>query len=145
MVIEKLQNKIVFLDTAPLIYFIEGHSVFQQQLRKLFLLNDHGYFKFLTSTITLLEVSVKPLRAGDLETAEKYKKILTNSEGINILEINDSIAFKAAGIRAKYNIHTPDALQIATSFEGAADYFLTNDFRLKSIKELKIIIPHELE
>ena len=145
MVIEQLQNKIVFLDTAPLIYFIEGHSVFQQQLRKLFLLNDQNYFKFLTSTITLLEILVKPLRAGDLKVVENYKTILTNSTGITIFEINNSIAFKAAEIRAKYNIHTPDALQIATSIEWKADYFLTNDFRLKAIKELKIIMPQELE
>ena len=65
MVINTLRNKIIFLDTAPLIYFIEGHSEYQPQLQKLFELNDQGDFKFITSTITLLEVLVKPLKLGE--------------------------------------------------------------------------------
>ena len=32
MVIDKLKNATVFLDTAPLIYFIEGNSEFQGKL-----------------------------------------------------------------------------------------------------------------
>ncbi len=35
MVIEKLKNAIIFLDTSPLIYFIEGHSDYQAILAKL--------------------------------------------------------------------------------------------------------------
>ena len=60
MVIEKFKNKIVFLDTAPLIYFIEGHSEYQQNLKKFFDLNDEGFFKFITSSIALLDVLVRP-------------------------------------------------------------------------------------
>lgn len=44
MVIEEFRNKIVFLDTAPLIYFIEGHSEYQQKLEELFESNDEGHF-----------------------------------------------------------------------------------------------------
>ena len=62
MVISKFIGKLVFLDTAPLIYFIEGHSQYQQKLKELFVLNDEGNFKFLSSSITLLEVLVKPLQ-----------------------------------------------------------------------------------
>ena len=61
MVIEKLKNASVFLDTAPLIYFIEGNSEFQGKLEKLFKRNDENHFKFITSSITLLEVLVKPI------------------------------------------------------------------------------------
>ena len=84
MVMEKFTGKIIFLDTAPLIYFIEGHSQYQQKLKQLFLLNDEGHFKFLSSVITLLEVLVKPLKEGQNKTVEQYKKILTNAEGIDI-------------------------------------------------------------
>ena len=125
MVIDKLKNAIVFLDTAPLIYFIEGNSEYQEKLEKLFILSDEGYFKFLTSSITLLEVLVKPLREGETKIVEQYKTILTNAEGIDIFDITIPITVKAAEMRAKYNIRTPDALQIATSIERQADYFLT--------------------
>lgn len=145
MVIEKFKDKIVFIDTAPLIYFIEGHSEYQRKLTKLFELNDEGYFKFLTSAITLFEVLVKPLKAGESKVVNQYKTILTNAEGIDIFEITIPVTIKAAEIRAKYNIHTPDALQAATAIEHRADYFLTNDFRLKSVTEIKVLTISELQ
>ncbi len=77
MVIQDFSSKTVFLDTAPLIYFIEGHSQYQDILSKLFDFNDKGGFSFITSTITLLEVLVKPLKDGNANIAEQYKEILT--------------------------------------------------------------------
>ena len=140
MVIDQLKDTIVFLDTAPLIYFIEGNSDYQVKLETLFRLNDEGYFKFLTSSITLLEVLVKPLRDGETKIVAQYKTILMNAEGIDIFDITSPIAFRAAEIRAKYNSPTPDALQVATAIEHRADYFLTNDARLRSIKEINAIM-----
>ena len=84
MVISKLKNALVFLDTAPLIYFIEGHSDYQEKLEELFKSNDENHFKFLTSSITLLEVLVKPLRDGETNVVDQYKTILTNAVGIEI-------------------------------------------------------------
>ena len=144
MVIEKLKNAIVFLDTAPLIYFIEGNSEFQGKLEKLFKRNDENHFKFITSSITLLEVLVKPIKEGQEKIIKHYKTILTNADGIDIFEITIPIAVKAAELRAKYNIRTPDALQIATSILYQSDYFLTNDLRLKNISELKLLTISEL-
>lgn len=144
MVIDKLKNAIVFLDTAPLIYFIEGHSEYQDKLENLFKLNDENHFKFITSAITLLEVLVKPLKDGETKIVDQYKTILTNAEGIDIFEISIPIALKAAEIRAKYNIRTPDAFQIATAIEYNADYFFTNDLRLKNITEIKLLTIAEL-
>jgi predicted nucleic acid-binding protein len=39
---------------------------------------------------------------------------------------------------------TPDAIQIATAIYYPADYFLTNDKRLKSVTEIKIITLEDL-
>jgi predicted nucleic acid-binding protein len=145
VVVGKFKGKLVFLDTAPLIYFIEGHSQYQQKLQQLFILNDEGNFKFLSSAITLLEVLVKPLKEGENKIVEQYKTILSNAEGIDIFEITIPIAIKAAELRAKYNIHTPDALQVAIAIEYQADYFLTNDLRLKSVAEIEVVTLSELE
>lgn len=131
MVIQNFSSKLVFLDTAPLIYFIEGHTEHQKLLSRL--------FYFITSSITLLEVLVKPLREGKVEIARQYKDILTQAPEIEVLDITSSICEIAAEIRAKYNLRTPDAIQVATSIEGRADYFLTNDNRLKSIKEMVVV------
>ncbi len=53
MVVADLSGKLVFLDTSPLIYFIEGHSQYHEKLKELFVSNDKGNFKF-ASVITLL-------------------------------------------------------------------------------------------
>lgn len=84
MVITDFYQKRVFLDTAPLIYFIEGHSIYQDKLMTCFTSNDNGDFIFITSSITLLEVLVKPLKEGKSKLVIQYKKILLNAEGIQI-------------------------------------------------------------
>ena len=145
MVIEELNGKIVFLDTAPLIYYIEGHSDYQAVLTKLFKANDNGYFAFITSAITLLEVLVMPYRLGREDIAKQYRKLLTDSTTIDIVQINDSIAINAAKLRAMYNIKTPDAIQLATCLEYEADYFLTNDFKLKSVAQINVFTISQLK
>ena len=83
--------KIVYLDTAPLIYFIEGHSTYQPVLASLFDFNDKGGFSFITSTVTLLEVLVKPLREGQTGVAKQYRDILTTAPGIEIVEVTSTL------------------------------------------------------
>jgi hypothetical protein len=50
MVIQGFTAKTVFLDTAPLIYFIEGRSAYQPIRSRLFDFNDSGGFSFVTSS-----------------------------------------------------------------------------------------------
>jgi predicted nucleic acid-binding protein len=145
MVISDFYQKTIFLDTAPLIYYIEGHSTYQDKLNEIFGANDKGEFLFITSTVTLLEALVKPLREGKTKLAEQYKTILTSASGIAIFDVTNEISTKAAELRAKYNLRTPDAIQFATAMQFKADYFLTNDTRLKSLTELQSVILAELE
>jgi predicted nucleic acid-binding protein len=142
--IQKLTNKTVFLDTAPLIYYIEENQHFSPILDKLFLANSKGKFLFQTSVITLLEVLVHPLRQNEHQLVEQYQNILCNSTTINISELNIDIAKSAAGFRAKYGLKTPDSIQVATAVYTSAEYFLTNDIRLKAIKEIEILVLDEL-
>ena len=145
MVVQDLASKTVFLDTAPLIYFIEGHSAYQPILSQLFDFNDKGGFSFVTSSVTLLEVLVKPLREGQKAVAEQYRDILTTAPGIELFDVTSAIAEQAALLRAKYNIRTPDAIQLATCIELGADYFLTNDNRLKAVRETMVVAVGELQ
>jgi predicted nucleic acid-binding protein len=142
--IQKLKNKTVFLDTAPLIYYIEENQQYSPILNKLFLANSKGEFLFQTSVITLLEILVHPMRENKHQLVEEYQNILCNSSTINIFELNIEIAKRAAGLRAKYGLKTPDSIQVATSVYTSAEYFLTNDIRLKAIKEIETLVLDEL-
>lgn len=142
--ITNFYHKTVFLDTAPLIYFIEGHSEYQKKLMDCFIANDNGDFSFITSSITLLEILVKPLRERKPKLVGQYKEILLNAPGILIAEVSNDIAEGAAELRAKYNLKTPDAIQVATAVENQADYFFTNDYRLAVIEEIRIVTLQDL-
>jgi len=145
MVISRLKGKNIFLDTAPLIYFIEGNSEFQECLKELFALIDNDEILAITSTITLLEVLVKPLRENRKDLVSKYTHVLTSSKGLDICDLNISIAKEAAQLRSKYNLKTPDSIQIATAKVNSAEYFITNDLHLKSISEIKVLVISDLK
>jgi predicted nucleic acid-binding protein len=88
---------------------------------------------------------VKPLKDQQTQLVNQYKKILLNAPGIEIYDIDKIIAVNAAQLRAKYGLRTPDALQIATSLELKANYFLTNDTRLKTVSEIQCVTLSDLQ
>jgi predicted nucleic acid-binding protein len=55
------------------------------------------------------------------------------------IPVDLAIAERAAELRARYNLKTPDALQVATAIETGCNAFLTSDMRLKRITELRIL------
>jgi len=50
----------------------------------------------------------------------------------------------AARLRAFHNIRTPDSIQMATVITMEAAFFLTNDKRLPSLPNLKILMLDDL-
>lgn len=142
--ISKFTDQIVFIDTAPLIYFIEGHSRYQEKLIELFKSNDLGDFRFQTSTLTLIELLVQPFRKQNLKLAGRYEQIITESNNIDIFDVDLEIAKQAAKLRADYNFKTPDAIQLATGLEKNAGLFLTNDKELNKIREIEVVTLEEL-
>lgn len=136
--VSKLQGKTVGLDTAPQIYFIEDNPAYSEKIRGFFEAIDEEAITAVTSTVTLLEVLVHPLRNGNKGLATEYREILLNSK-ILTLDVTADIAEQAAHIRATHNIRTPDAIQISAALNTGASYFLTNDIRLPVIPSLEII------
>lgn len=144
MGLRKFKSHRVFLDTAPLIYFIEGNTAFQTSQIKLFVAYDNGDFSFITSTLTLLEVLVQPMKLNRQDLVEQYKRVLSEASGIVLVEVTAAVAVKAAELRAKYGLKTPDSIQVATAVTHGAKYFLTNDIRLKIVKEIVTVTPNDL-
>ena len=136
--INDLKGKTIGLDTAPLIYFIEENSKYIEAVSGFFEAMDKEDFLVVTSTVTLLEVLIHPLRNNNNELATEYRDILLSSKLIT-LEVSNSIAERAAQLRADYNIRTPDAIQISAALDMGATYFLTNDIRLPVIPAIKML------
>ena len=140
-VIKSLYGKKIFLDTAPLIYYIEENNAYVLKLHELFDVKNRC--RFVTSVITLAEVLVMPLRVGNAVLAKQYENILTQASNVDIFEVNVQIAKETALLRARYSIKTPDAIQLATAQYCSADYFLTNDLKLRYVN-MNVITLDEL-
>jgi len=142
--IRQCQQAIVGLDTAPLIYYIEEHPHYLKVVDPFFDALDRGEFTVITSTVTLLEVLVQPLRSGETALIGEYKDILLHAPNVTIFDMNPAIAEKASKLRADYRLRTPDAIQIATALHEGASFFVTNDVRLPEIQPLQMLVLDEL-
>jgi predicted nucleic acid-binding protein len=136
--INGLRGKRVGLDTAPLIYFIEENLTYLDATKLFFESMDRGDFTVITSTVTLLEVLVHPLRRNNTALAAEYRDILLNSKLITV-EVSSTIAEQAARLRAVHNIRTPDAIQISAALNAGATHFFTNDIRLPVIPAIETL------
>lgn len=132
------------MDTAPLIYFIEQNATYIEVVRAFFQGISRGEFQVVTSTLTLTEVLVHPLRTGNVELAGQYRNILLGQENLTTFPVSPVIAEFAAQLRATQNLRTPDAIQIATAIQGGGMFFLTNDARLPAIPDLEILVLDKL-
>jgi predicted nucleic acid-binding protein len=136
--------KTIFLDTAPVIYFIEAHHQFGPLVRQVIELMNENRIQAFTSVLTLSEVLPKPVETGNDELAEKFKTYLKNGPNLTLLPITETIGESAGVLRGKYpHLKTVDAVQIATALDAEADAFLTNDKKLSGIKEIKILVLND--
>jgi predicted nucleic acid-binding protein len=137
-----------FIDTAPLIYFIEGNKKYQEVLDRFFKSNQQGLSILYSSALTLTELLVHPMKLNREDLVQKYELILTQSQYFELIPLDVEVAKLASKLRVKYGLKTPDAIQIATSIQVGCDFFLTNDLGRRKVTEVKVIIMdnlHKLE
>lgn len=140
----ELEGEIVGLDTAPLIFFIERHHDYIDAIRPFFQAADDGQIQIVTSTVTLLEVLIQPIRRRDEHLAYRYNDILLSSPNITTAVLTPNIAQQAAELRAEYALKTVDSIQIATALEHDAKSFLTNDRDFSRVSAIEIIYLRDL-
>ncbi len=141
----RLYGKTVALDTAPLIYFIEKHPKFHPIARPFFVAMQRGDFNVVTSTMTLTEVLVHPIKHGNAELAKTYRDILHKALHLRTVPFTADIAEIAAGLRANHSIRTPDAIQMATAVAMKADFFLTNDDGLPALPRPAVLVLKDMK
>lgn len=134
--VEALSGKIVGVDTAPFIYYMEDSPVYADMLEPVFQAATRGDISLVTSTLTLLEVLVLPIRKEDTDLAQQYRDILFKFQGLACRPITRKTLEAAARLRAFHTIRTPDSIQMATAINAGASFFLTNDIKLPSLPNL---------
>lgn len=132
--------KVIGLDTPIFIYFLEDHSRYGPLAQITINGIEKGNWQGVTSTITLMEVTVRPWQMGREAAAREYEAILVHFPNLSVVDVDRNVARAAAQLRAKYKIAPPDALQVAASLSFGAKAFLTNDRRLSKLQDLMDIL-----
>ena len=135
----------LYLDTAPIIYFIEANPRYDAVDLEIFGRIHSGSISGVTSVISLTEVLVQPLRLGRRDLEASYNNLLLSSRHFATLSIEAVAAQHAAVLRAQYNLRTPDALQMALAIATGSDAFLTNDVDLRRVTEVRVLVVDDLE
>jgi predicted nucleic acid-binding protein len=133
------------LDTAPLIYLVEGHSSFGPLVRAVIERAERGELQLVSSVLTLTEVLTLPFERGATDLAREYKSLLLHTPYLRLEPIGPQVAERAAALRARHRLKTPDAIQLAVAMEAGCAAFLTNDFALRRVDFPAVIVLSELQ
>lgn len=137
-------NKI-FLDTTPLIYFLDSDVRFGEKTKSILEEVLSSGKTIISSAVTCEEYLVYPYRTDNSEKADVFFEF-TDACGIELVAISVEIAKQAAMIRAEYkDFKAMDALQLAVAMHTDCDLFLTNDKQLRQFKDLCCVTVEEWE
>lgn len=132
------------IDSAPVIYFIEQHPRYIELLDIVFQRIAAGAMIGVSSVITVTEVLTLPMKKGDARLQNGYIDLLLHAAGFMTVPIGSGVAIRAAALRARHAIRTPDALQLACAIEHGCHAFLTNDRGLRIVSEIRVIVLEDL-
>lgn len=133
-------EKICGIDTMPFIYLLEKHKTYFGVVEKIFRLIEQEKIKAVTSVITPIEILSTPLLEKFPQKQKLYLSFFSKLKNLKVIDLTFNLIEHVSKVRRKYLLRTPDSIQIATSLSQQAKLFITNDKRLKKIKELKILL-----
>jgi len=139
-----LVGKTVALDSAPLIYFVEGHPTFFQIVKPFFEAVQRGDISVTISAIAITEVLVHPMKQGNVALVDEFREMFLGADYFRTIPVIPEIAEIAAGLRATHGIRTPDALHAATAIYCNADFLLTNDAHFNVLPKPTVLMLSDL-
>ena len=130
------EDALILIDSAPIIYFLEGHPRRGPRFEPLFEAHSAGRLHFAVTTITIAEVLTGPLQAADDVLARRYRAIL---ESWHPVTLDIDIAESAARLRASLRLKLADAVQAASALAINAAALVTHDRDFSRVHSLRII------
>lgn len=136
----------ILIDSSIWIYHFEQHSEFGGAAGRAVEALEEGAFRGVTSELTLLELTVRPLQLGRQDVADEYELLLSYFPNLELEPVTREILLDAAALRARHRLRTPDAIMLATGSHCGATAALTNDdgWRVCAPSGIKTILLSEL-
>lgn len=85
-----------------------------------------GRNQFVISVVTELELVVRPIRQNDRLEMERIRMLL-EAPGVYLVDLDRTIARRAAELRATTRLDLADAAIVATGLETRCDVIVGND------------------
>jgi uncharacterized protein len=121
----------VFWDTNLFVYLFEDYGEHSEHVASIRQRMLERHDELCTSTLTLGEILVKPVEAGNAELRDRYEQALASTA--MLIPFSREAARVYAEIRRDRKIRPPDAIQLACAAQARVDLFLTNDDRLSRV------------
>ena len=131
------RQKKIGIDTSLFIFQIEGNPRYSALVHPVFLWLLKPGSQGVTSTITMLELLVRPYRRGDIDSVNRFYALLSTFPHLEWIEPTLAIADRAARLRAEHHLRTADALQIAATLDAGAGGFISNDLPFRKVSGLE--------
>ena len=132
-------SRSIYLDVNVFIYHLEDRLPYSELTSLIFDGMDGGKIAGQTSTLSLLELNVKPHQLGQTNRTLSNAALLKNMPGLFIHPLTLEMADRAAQLRAKYRLKTPDAIHLACAIECQCEIMVGNDKDLRRIKEIRYL------
>ncbi len=126
----------VLVDTAPFIYMLQDHPTLAPRFAGMFEAERRGELAIAITPVTVAEVLVGPLKAGQDGLARRYERALLAYE---LVPIDAALAAQAARLRVRYRLRLPDALQLAAALEIGAHALVTFDRDFTAVDGLLVL------
>lgn len=140
MTIETIARaKRIYLDSNICIYFVEGTPDRQSASRRVFELAEQANVPLITSELALAECLFGAYKQGNEALASHYRDILQDSAAITLIPIDTALLDLAAQIGPQSGLKLVDAIHAATALGTGCDVFVTNDVRIRSLKDLEVV------
>lgn len=127
---------LIYLDSCILIYLTEDGGHLGQSARARVRAEPDA--RRMISDLGRMEALVGPLRQGDRDLHDRYTRAFERFENAAITR---EAYERAAELRARHRIATPDALHLATAQLAGCTEFWTNDHRLAAAAtDIEIVV-----
>jgi predicted nucleic acid-binding protein len=116
---------LIYLDSCLVIYLVERHPVLGDAIATA--MAQAAEARFCISPLVKCECLVAVLKRGDVVLQRAYADLFGNFIG---LDMPEPVYLRAAELRARFGLRTPDALHVACAEHHRCDELWTNDDRL---------------
>ena len=138
-------HRLVALDTSVWIYHFEGSAGLGQAADRVLEAIAQGRIEAVASELVLLELLVAPLKKDEQDVADEIELTLQHFPHLQLAPVTRAVLVRAAGIRARYGLRTPDAIMLATAVESGATLAVTNDSAWRKVDELEVLLLQDLK